>query len=265
MKTNFSHSGTFGDVLYSLNFLYDYCEEFGIDKINFHIQKDVPTRAKLKNHPGNGVQLNEKMIEFMIPLLKNIPVINKVTTSGDVPKNYFNLDIIRDMGYSLGRFDIKAFYYGVFPYPVKRNMGRKILHSEFDERAKDKIIVFRSQRYNIANLNYKILDKLKSKVILLGTDFEKRYFYAESFTCKHIQIKDFQEAANLIGSASFVVGNQTGLFAIAEQLKVPRVLESWQQGPNVVCEGGLCYEGINPTHFNKAIESMVKKYYGTKR
>lgn len=64
------------------------------------------------------------------------------------------------------------------------------------------------------------------------------------------------ELAGLMNSARLVIGNQCGLFAVAEQLKVPRWLESCQlmrQGeaiaygcPNVLPLGGKCRMLIQP-------------------
>lgn len=262
MIDSFSHSGTLGDLLYSFNFLYDYCDEFNLNKINFHLQTNVPLRATIAGHPGNGFQIDHKIASYLVPLLSNIPIIGQLTVGDKVPGDYFNLDVFRDMGYGISRFDIKAYYYGVLSFPIKRSLDRKVLWcTNQDQRAKDKVVVFRSLRYNAVD-NYKALEKIKDKVIFIGTKLEQQTFSSGSFQCEYIEIKDFQDAANLMAGANFVVGNQTGLFAIAEQLKVNRILESQQRLPNVVCAGGLCYEGINDAHFNSAVESMINKHYG---
>jgi ADP-heptose:LPS heptosyltransferase len=48
--------------------------------------------------------------------------------------------------------------------------------------------------------------------------------------------------AECIASCKFFIGNQSSPFAVAEQLKVPRIVEVYPQAPNVIPTGGLAYD-----------------------
>jgi hypothetical protein len=47
--------------------------------------------------------------------------------------------------------------------------------------------------------------------------------------------------AQIISSCKLFIGNQSSSYAIAEQLKVPRLLEVFNQCPNVIPIGGEGY------------------------
>jgi hypothetical protein len=93
-------------------------------------------------------------------------------------------------------------------------------------------------------LNYKKLEPAKDKILLVGTPKEHQDFCKEQFPCEYKPVRDALELATIINSANLFIGNQNGVFAVAEQLKVPRMLETAENhpasAPNVLPMGGRC-------------------------
>ena len=72
---SFFHSGHLGDIIYSLPILKELSKTH---KCNLYIEKNKELRTKYHNHPGGDVFLNEKLINMLLPLLKNQSYINSV-------------------------------------------------------------------------------------------------------------------------------------------------------------------------------------------
>jgi hypothetical protein len=69
---------------------------------------------------------------------------------------------------------------------------------------------------------------------------EEYKFSKQQLNCKfeHLKVKDALEMAMFIYASPLFLGNQSMPFAIAEGLKVDRILEHYQSCPNVIPVGG---------------------------
>jgi len=70
-----------------------------------------------------------------------------------------------------------------------------------------------------------------------------------NFNCEFVNVQDFLQVGNIMNNCGFVVGNQTAYFAVAEAMKVPRLVEMSSTIPDVIPHGGTCNDFINNDDF----------------
>jgi hypothetical protein len=125
------------------------------------------------------------------------------------------------------------------------NLADPWLFVEPDEGLGDYIVVNRTLRARNENINYKFLKPFQDKIIFIGLYGEYVKFIEEAdleILCHEAQT--FLELATLIRSARFFIGNQSLCFALAEAMKVPRILEVCPELPNVVPSGHQAYDAL---------------------
>lgn len=244
----FNHSGALGDILYSLTFAREYSLSKDSPMIGLNLQVGVPTQSNPQD--SRTVLMSKESADWLKPLLVAQPYIHMVTVDPREPQSALNLSRVRRLPLFHSAGDIRYYYYCLVGDALPKDFAKPVLDVTPDPRSKDRVIVFRSARYHNPFVNYNEFRHLQSKLLFLGLPEEHEAFCKEWFKVEYLAVKDALEAARLIKGASLTLGNQTCLFAIAEQLKVPRVLESAQvlkQGgaliygcPNVLPVGGDC-------------------------
>ena len=245
----FNHSGNIGDVLYALNFAREFAAANGQEKFSVNLQPGVGSAIQ-RNHPCGNILLNDAACEFLRPLLEAQPYIERVTVSEVPPEGSVDLSNFRNLPLFHAAGDVRYYYYAMSPNALPKDFSSPVLTAPRDERAAGKIIIVRSVRYQNPLVSYRGLGEFADSMLFVGLPDEHEAFCRNDFEIQHQPVKDALEVAGLMSSARLVIGNQCGLFAIAEQLKVPRWLESCQimrQGesmvygcPNVLPMGGRC-------------------------
>lgn len=245
----FNHSGNIGDVLYSLNFAREFAAACGEGRFAVNLQAGVESQIQ-QDHPCGRILMNDAACEFLRPLLEAQPYIGQVTVSTDPPDGAIDLSQFRNMPLYHAAGDVRYYYYAMSPDMLPKDFFSPVLSAPRDGRAADKIVVVRSVRYNNPLVNYRALAAHAESMIFLGLPAEHEAFCRSEFPIPYLSAANALEIAGLMNAARLVIGNQCGLFAIAEQLKVPRWLESCQvmrQGgnivfgcPNVLPLGGRC-------------------------
>ena len=232
----FNHSGKMGDLLYSLNYAKEYAESRGLDQFVLNLQ--------LNQYDGRDIRLSRETVEWLKPLLLNQPYIKDVTISEKVPEFCYNLDTFRNGSVNINAGDIRYWFYRPRPNFLPKDFYSPMLTAPKDPQYGDNIIISRTARHRNRDLNYKKLEPLQDKILFVGTKQEHQDFCKEQFPCEYRPVKDALELATIINSAKLFIGNQCGIFAIAEQLKVPRMLETAENrpgsAPNVLPMGGRC-------------------------
>lgn len=251
----FNHSGHIGDVLYSLNFAREFAAANGESRFCMNLQKGVP-QAFQPDHPCGGLLLDDAACEFIRPLLEFQPYIVKVTVSNTPPEGSIDLSQFRNLPLYHSAGEGRYYYYSLTSLPLPKNFVTPILTAPHDARSEGKILICRTMRYRNPLVNYKNLKGLADRMLFVGLPKEHDDFCQAEFPVAYQPVGDALELAGLLNSAKLVIGNQSGLFAIAEQLKVPRCLESCQlmrQGdavvygcPVVLPFGGRCRILIQP-------------------
>lgn len=251
----FNHSGSLGDVLYSLTFAREYASARGVRSFDLHLRVNVVSGSPLP-HPAGRYRMTEPLAEWLRPLLEAQPYIGSVTISPDAPADAFDLDCTRELPVYASAGEIRYYYYALSPAPLPKDFAAPVLTAAPDARAAGRIVVFRSGRYHNPQIDLRGLRDLAPRMMFLGLPEEHDAFCREVFPVEYMPTDSALEAAELIAGADLTIGNQTALFAVAEQLKVPRWLESCQlmdyDGrpcwgcPNVLPFGGKCRQLVTP-------------------
>ena len=214
----FIHSGNIGDILFSLYFCKELSNALGLEKFNFHINT---------GDGSNILQLTDNAAKFLLPLLETQPFINEVSFGlKEKISNPFDLDQFRKLPLNPCAGQIQNWYYHLSSRHLPREFWKPILQTEADDRFKDKVILISTPRYQNPFVDLNVLERSKDKLVFAGlpeehTEFQKRYFQLEYF-----RASSMLEIARCMAGAKGVIGNQSGLYTIAECLKVPRILIS---------------------------------------
>jgi len=248
------HSGNAGDAIYSLSSLRDHAIKNNI-AYNFDLLLNQPSGFTDETHPLGSVMMNEGMANFLKPLLESQDYINEVNlVTGAKPMYYFDLDRFRKDYYNLSAGNIQNWIANSYP-ELRPNLSEQCL---FVEPIKtDYILVNRTTRYNNIFIDYTFLDRYEN-VYFIGLEKEFKRMAIHSDKIKHLPIKDAYEMAQYIAGCKLFIGGQSMAFAIAEQLKVKRVLEQYILAPNVIPQGGEWYTFHTNDQFKRILVSILK-------
>ena len=114
----------------------------------------------------------------------------------------------------------------------------------------------RSLRRQNDQIDYSFLSSY-NKIVFLGLENEYKNLKDKIINLEHYESNDFLELASIIKGSKLFIGNLSFGYALAEALKVPRLLESGPNFPLVYPNGHNAYDFYFQSHF----ESLVKKLY----
>lgn len=226
----FSHSGKIGDILYSLHYVYESTVR-ARKNCNFNINTGIPTASFSADSHDYRPMLTMKDALFIKPLLKTLPFINDVTIDDD-PVDALQLDDFRRMiALNQSGGDIRDWYYQLDDEYLPRAFWQPIVHvtTAKDEffAYRDSILVSLTDRYRNPFVNFSVLRKYFDNVSFLGTQSEFDRFDKECFHVDGIIPEEdwsLLDIAKLMSRVKGFIGNQSGLFALAEMMKIPRIL-----------------------------------------
>lgn len=245
----FKHSGNAGDIIYSLPSVRTMSGDEGA---RMFLALDVPMREQRLKHPLGGVQLNLKMVQMLMPLLQAQDYLSEIAI-WEGQKIDYDLDAFRDAPILMDRLGICRWYFYMFG--IACDLSKPWLTVQPDRTFQEHIVVSRSKRYRNGAISYRFLGKYP-KVTFLGLEEEYADFCQEVPGAEWVQVNDFLEMAQIIAGSRFFIGNQSFPFAIAEGLKVPRVVELDPTTPNVVPTGDNGYDAL----FQRQLEHIVNQY-----
>jgi len=241
MKNTISvlQSGNNGDLIYSLSSAYA-AHQLHNKPIDFYVGFNL--RNTVPNHPSGAFCMNDVTYNYLKPLLEYQPWINKVEKHTNQEIDY-NFDWFRDIGINLSSGDIRMWHWAIYPELNNSLTIPPLMTPERHlEYLDDSIIISLSKRYRNNTINYSILEPIASKCLFVGLDDEYTQFNQNFMLgIKRLHVKDALHMSEIISSCKLFIGNQSSSFSIAEQLKVPRLLEVFNQCPNVIPIGGEGY------------------------
>lgn len=246
--TSFSHPGNIGDCWAAIPAMNAYYKKTGkkimLYLVNGHRAEYYEGATHpTKNEAGEMVMLNLKMIEMMIPLLKEQECIADVKVWAD-KEITVNLGDIRNTYVGMPAFSINRWYF--YPFPdLSCDLSGKWLTVPDAEKdiAKDKIIITRSERYRIESIDYSFLKPYEDDCLFCGTMREYNNFCMSfGLNIRKLNITNFLELAQAIKQCKFHITNQTQAFQLSEGLKVPRILELCSYAPNCIPIGEKAYD-----------------------
>ena len=249
---NFLHSGHMGDLIYALPVIKKLSENhtcnlfIGINKIC--------TNEKYKNHTSAGVFINDRIFNYALPLIGKQKYLNKVQKYID-QKIDINLDLFRDMPGKPS--NSSKWYFHITG--VHADLHKPFLDTQEHDKIKNKIVISRSLRNKNTFIDYSFLNDFCDQLIFIGLKDEYLDLKKVIPELKHYDPLDFFEMSQIIKSSKFFLGNQSSPFAIAEGLKVPRLLENTYDVHDVEPTGGNCYDFFYQTHFEKFFYKLLNR------
>lgn len=271
--TSFGHRGTIGDTWASIPAMREYTKKTG-KRVILYLEKDYPAEYykgavhPTKNEKGEMVTLNQSMIDMMIPLFKVQPFIEDCKV-WEGEKIDIDLNKIRESYVGMPGLSINRWYFYVYP-DLSCDLSGVWLNVPENEKnlAKGKIIITRSERYNIDNADFSFLKPYEDDLLFCGTMREYNNFCMRfDLNIRKFAISNFLELAQAIKQCKFHVTNQTQAFQLSEGQKTPRILEVCGVAPNCIPIGANAYDFLKTEHLeyhfhtlNGSLEGYAAKY-----
>ncbi len=248
---NFKHSGNIGDIIYSLPAMLGLADSA---KFNLYMKLNRPNNfGKYMSHPLGDVMLSMKMVEMIRPLLQYQPYFQDCIVYEDQPIDY-DLDVFRDSPIMLDRSNGARWY--MLIYPTAFDLNKVWIEAPKQTGLEDAIVLARSSRYHTPGINYKFLNKY-SKIFFVGVEEEYKVMHELIPHLKYLPVTNFLELAGYIAGAKLFIGNQSFPFALAEAMKVNRLIELCYKYPTVNVYGDNGFDFL----FQPQFEYLVKKRY----
>lgn len=248
-EINFKHSGHMGDLIYALPVIKEIAKT---KKCNLFIRVNHSLGKKAYyKHPSGSVMISERMYNMVVPLLENQEYINKVNKWNQEEID-IDLDLFREFPFTNDFHSVRWYYHITGQFP---DMNEPSLEVNQSDNFSDKIVVVRTFRGRNPLVNYSFLNKYDN-LLFLGTKDEYDDFKIQVPNSGFYDVKDFLEMAQIMKSAKFVISNQTLAFALAEGLKVNRILEANPFIPAVFPVGK---NGVD-FYFQEQFEEFVDKF-----
>ncbi|MFC7444500.1 hypothetical protein [Mesoflavibacter profundi] len=222
-EINLSHSGHLGDLIYALPII----KELSKTKIcNLIVKVNQPYNGQYFKHPSGNIMISERSFNMLLPLLKEQSYLNSVTVYTNQTIDV-DLDFFRALPIS-NQFHSFRWYYHLVG--KQADMTLPYLDVKPHNTITDKIVIVRTFRARNVFIDYSFL-KHYDNLLFLGTKDEYEDLKQSVPNLEFYDVKDFLELAQIIKSCKFYLSNQTFAYAIAEGLKVPRLLEAYPDYP----------------------------------
>lgn len=248
-EINFKHSGHMGDLIYALPVIKEIAKT---KKCNLFIRVNYsPSKKPYYKHPSGNVLISQRMYNMAVPLLEKQNYINKVSTWQNEPID-IDLDLFRSFPFNNAFHSVRWYYHITGQFP---DMTIPSLQVDTIEKYKDTIVVVRTFRGRNPLVSYSFLNNYKN-ILFLGTNEEYIDFKNEVPSAEFYDVKDFLELTQIMKSAKFVITNQTFAFALADCLKIDRILEANPFIPAVFPVGG---KGVD-FYFQEQFEKFVTEF-----
>lgn len=248
---SFLHNGHLGDIINCLPVIKELSKNKTCDlyiQKNKRISKDV----RLREGSVGEVYIKEQAILKLLPLLKNQKFINKVEIFNnqniDIDLNFF-----RELPINFNIDSVRWYFHltGCFP-----DLSEQYLEVPPIEKYKNYVVIMRSLRRQNKFIDYSFLSSYKNLVFIgLKTEFDDLKKVLSNL--EYFDSKNFLELASIIKNSKIFIGNLSFGYALAEALKVTRLLESAPNFPLVYPNGGNGYDFYFQNHF----EDLIKKLY----
>jgi hypothetical protein len=259
-----------GDLIYSLWGIKTVCEKLNCKAvIHQWLNREAfyyeGAKHPTKGNNGTEVTMNQKMFDMVRPLILALPYVDDfLVWQGETV--HFNLDRISNMQINIPFGEIRNWIGYVFP-ELQADLGEQVIDIPFSWKHNPKhdvseaIIVNRTSRYRNPHIHYGLLNKYAQshKIYFAGTLDEFSEFSGFVANAEYLKVDDFLELAFYISQCKLFVGNQSFCFALAEAMKVPRVLEVCSFAPNVIPVGKNAYQYYDAECFETILDSLLKK------
>ena len=249
-EISFLHSGHIGDIINSLAVIKELSKTHSC---NLYVQanKPLPIESRYYKHPKDLVFLDDRNVDMLVPLLKCQPCINKVEKYNNHTID-IDLDLFRKMPMNFNEDEIRWYFQLT---GIHTDLSTPYLFVKPNNIIKNKVIIVRNTRIKNHFINYKFLKKYDD-LLFIGLDHEYKDLKKEVPNLSFYNCKDFLEMAQIIKSSKFFLGNLSFGFAIAEGLKVPRLLEACPHFPAAQPHGINAFDFYFQSHFEERFKYL---------
>ena len=227
------HSGNAGDLIYSLPAMRKASELKG-EKVHLYLHINVAAKYGNLSHPMGNVQMNRKMAEMLIPLLMSTEFIGQCEITEEAQQVDYNFDLFRKFHNYTGH--ISQWYFHIYP-ELTCDLSQPINFDLAPSPEAFDIVLNRTARYHNPTFDYTALRQYQDRITFVGLPEEFRVISAKLPNIKHYPVQNFYELAQVISGCNLFIGNQSMAYAIAEQMKHPRVVEICPTAHNVIPTG----------------------------
>ena len=247
---SFLHYGHLGDIINSLPVIKEISKE---KKCILYIQdgKKVPDHINSNDQSFGSVYLTKNAVMKLLPLLRAQLYLDKVEIYSnetiDIDLNFF-----RELPINFNIDSVRWYFHitGYFP-----ELSKNYLNVQPHIKYKNYITIMRSLRRQNAYIDYSFLSNYQN-IVFLGLKNEYDDLKKKIKNLEYFDSKDFLELAMIIKNSRLFIGNLSFGYALAEALKVTRILESGPNFPLVYPNGSNAYD----FYFQKHFEDLVKKF-----
>ena len=206
-------------------------------------------------HPNNYGKylMNENTLNMLLPLLKTQKYLNNVKkySNEDIDINF---DIFRELPISFV-FDNARYYFQLVG--IQPNLLDTYIEVEKHKEINDRIVIHRTLRYQNHFINYKFLEKYKN-LLFVGSKTEYEDIKKEVKNIEFYNCKDFLEMTMIMKSSKIFIGNSSVGFALAEAIKIPRLLEACPNFPAAQPHGKNAFDFYFQIHFEKFFKKLYE-------
>lgn len=250
---HFKHFGLIGDIIYAIPAMKALAAG---KKIHLHLlinQKSL--YSKSMKHGNKDKILTEKSVAMLAPLLLAQPEFAVCDILTDQPIDY-DLDEFRNYPFDYNTNHICRWYFHM--YGISADLGKPWLSVTPDTSYSNEIVIARSFRYRAPGISYSFLQAYPN-ITFVGLKDEYEDLKKAIPGLKYKAVNDFLEFAQIIAGCCFFIGNQSFPFAVAEGLKVKRILELCFECPNVIPEGKDAYDFCYQPQFEKIVKELYER------
>jgi|TARA_B110000881_G_scaffold216651_1_gene232648 hypothetical protein len=247
---SFLHYGHLGDIVNSLPVIKELSKN---KKCNLYIQKNksIPRHVLSRDHPFGEVYLSESSILKILPLLKAQKFIQKVEIYNN-QKIDIDLNFFREIPINFNIDSVRWYFHLTGNFP---DLSNNYLEVPEHDKYKNYIVIMRSLRRQNKFIDYSFLSSYKN-LVFIGLKDEFTNLKKKIENLEYYDSKDFLELASIIKNAKLFIGNLSFGYALAEAIKVPRLLESGPNFPLVYPNGPNAYDFYFQNHFEELVEKL---------
>lgn len=256
-KLLFKHGCFSGDLIYALAGIKSICVNNDKKAIIYQWLDQQGMLYQGAEHPYGHSMMNQYAFDMLKPLLESQDYIESFNVwKGE--KVMVDLDMLRQVKSHMPYGNIVTWLAMVFAEMRPEYWKPWIeLPDMINKATQGMILINRTSRYQGQWIDYFFLKEYKERLMFVGTPDEHKKFCMDwDLDIPHYIVNDFLELAVAIKSCKLFLGNQSMCFAIAEAIKVPRLLEICDFAPNVhPCgEGGYYFRVEEPLkHYMKQL------------
>jgi hypothetical protein len=238
----YKHSGTFGDLIYSLSVVKKMGGGTFAVQLN-NIEKCVARYGYRPDEvdPAHQGRFRNEDFDLLKPLLSRQSYIDQVTVwLGD---HDVDLDQFRGVLFRGFEGNYVEAYYRTFDLPVTADVYNETW-LEADSKRIAPVVINRTFRYRCPNgtgtwQNLLEQANISQNGIFVGTPEEHKDFEKSTgFRVNYYPVQDFKELADVIAGADLFMGNQSAAYSIAMGLGKSSVLETIKIKP---LQNNECY------------------------